>query len=144
MWAARGGCDYTYELELYVFAVQGLQDIIHAPHGVGALIKEILFLRVEAKVEDLFPAVATDGDGYAEADIFLSIFTVEGDAASEELLLVADDAFDQCGAGGAGAYQADVPISFVRVAPPTIVSATICVCFSSLRNFVTGTLFQVA
>src|SRR5580704_7541383 len=43
-----------------------------------------------------------------------------------------------------GAYHALVPISFVRVAPPTIVSATICFCCSTLKNFVTGRLFHVA
>ena len=32
-----------------------------------------------------------------------------------------------------GAYQAEVPINFVNVAPPTIVSATICFCCSAFR-----------
>src|SRR5258706_1305528 len=43
-----------------------------------------------------------------------------------------------------GAYHADVPINLVSVAPPIIVSAVIFICCSSLRNLVTGTLFQVA
>src|SRR5688500_17666457 len=43
-----------------------------------------------------------------------------------------------------GAYQAEVPSNFVRVAPPTMVSFTICFCFSGSRNLETGTLFHVA
>src|SRR3546814_16815366 len=43
-----------------------------------------------------------------------------------------------------GAYHAEVPISFVNVAPPTIVALTISSCCSLVRKLVTGMLFQVA
>ena len=43
-----------------------------------------------------------------------------------------------------GAYQAEVPNNLVSVAPPTLVSSTICAILSADKNSETGTLFLTA
>ena len=60
-----------------------LEYVVHAANGVCALIKEGLFVGIEAEVEDLFPAIAADDHGYAQTDVLLSVFAVEGNAAGE-------------------------------------------------------------
>ena len=107
-------------------------------HSFCTLGEEGLFLVVELELNNLLDTVATENTGHAYADVAFAILAFEQGGARNHLLLVVEDGLYKLGCCCAGAYQALVPRSFVRVAPPTIVSAATFSRVSLLRSSVAG------
>ena len=79
-----------------------MEDFVRVPLLLSTLMEPFLLTGCELNFYDAFNAVLTDNNGNTEADVVLAVFTVLGNAAGDDSLLVVQDGADDACCAGAG------------------------------------------
>src|SRR5690606_17794777 len=79
-----------------------IQYVVHAAHCVSRFIEQGLLFFIQFKVNNFLPSITSDNYRNTEANIFLSIFTVQVNAGRNKFFLIANNSFYHGSSGGSG------------------------------------------